>query len=185
MTTAERMKLADRLDGHAIRYAADYGYNVATDLKAASAALRTSEAADAGERWRHKARGSIYEIVSREYVEIWSSESDLGDRGFAWCCKTGERAKVQGRIASGELSIFYRAEDDGTLWARSAAEFGDGRFERVALPEADAGAVAHPLKGDDILREFVAEFGSGQQGTEIDCDTVQSLCDAIAARLAY
>jgi hypothetical protein len=37
---AERERIATKLDGHAIRYAMDYGYNIATDLMEAAAALR-------------------------------------------------------------------------------------------------------------------------------------------------
>lgn len=92
---------------------------------------QVTSAVGAPRRFRHLKRGSTYSVVSIEFVEIWSAESDGGDRGTAWCSAIGERAKVQGQIASRSRAVFYRADGDGALWARSYDDFFDGRFEEL------------------------------------------------------
>lgn len=60
------------------------------------------------EKFRHVARGTTYTFVGRATVQ------DSSGRGLF------EGAEV----------VVYRG-DDGALWARSAAEFMDGRFQRL------------------------------------------------------
>lgn len=59
-------------------------------------------------RYRHLKRGSTYQVVS-------------------------ELAKVQASrpIVEGDHIVVYRAEMDGTDWARPVGEFCDGRFEEL------------------------------------------------------
>ncbi len=64
-----------------------------------------------GERWRHKKRGTTYEIV-----------------GLA-------KLQYSGRLDDMTPMIVYRSESDGSLWVRSEKEFGDGRFERLSDPQ--------------------------------------------------
>jgi hypothetical protein len=58
---------------------------------------------EASERWRHKKRGTAYEIITREAI-IEATETP---------------------------AVVYRCLADATVWVRPAEEFFDGRFERV------------------------------------------------------
>jgi hypothetical protein len=75
--------LADRLDAHASRYADDYGYNVATDLKEAAAELRDMQQlfdlqweADmrAVKRWREAHPGNDLVLPDRANMVVWLME---------------------------------------------------------------------------------------------------------------
>ncbi|MEG3086201.1 hypothetical protein [Sphingomonas sp. PB4P5] len=70
------------------------------------AATPASVTPDAGETYRHKKRGTLYEMIG-----------------------TAELQASQPRCEHAELAI-YRGED-GKLWARNTGEFHDGRFERL------------------------------------------------------
>ena len=70
----------------------------------------TSPAAAANNTsWRHKKRGTTYTVIAR------ASLQDAGGLAREGC----------------EL-VVYRGED-GAVWARPAAEFLDGRFERIGV----------------------------------------------------
>ncbi len=62
----------------------------------------------AAPRWRHKKRGTTYVEIGRGKL-------------------TGGMAP----ISEFEPVVIYRADADGTLWVRDAAEFDDGRFEFI------------------------------------------------------
>lgn len=61
------------------------------------------------DKWRHKKRGTIYEVIGTVTLQC-SPFADLSDD---------------------EELLLYR-DDGGRLWARRAEEFHDGRFEKVA-----------------------------------------------------
>lgn len=62
-------------------------------------------------RWRHKKRGTTYEIIAI--------------------------AKLQysGRLDDMTEMVVYRSDSDGSLWVRSEKEFKDGRFELLRDPQ--------------------------------------------------
>lgn len=57
------------------------------------------------ELYRHKKTGGIYEVICNAHIE-----------------------------ATLELAVVYRNTVTGERWVRPAAEFNDGRFERVTPP---------------------------------------------------
>lgn len=59
------------------------------------------------EVYRHKKTGGFYSVICNANIE-----------------KTGE------------LAVVYRNEKTGERWVRPAAEFNDGRFERIEWPNA-------------------------------------------------
>lgn len=69
------------------------------------------EWAPIGSRWRHKKRGTLYNVIG--YATIQTSIDILLD---------------------GAVAVVYEAESDNSWNVRSADEFLDGRFERVQLP---------------------------------------------------
>jgi len=73
-----------------------------------------------GKRWRHRKRGTTYRISEPVTIQ----------------CETP--------IQDGEQLIGYRADVDGTLWARRPAEFYDGRFEALAARPRDAAPDPEP-----------------------------------------
>lgn len=74
------------------------------------AAARVRALIEARPRWRHRKRGTTYTQI-----------------GIA-------RLQVSGSVlpAEGDLLVIYRADHDGTLWARDSREFSDGRFEAIS-----------------------------------------------------
>lgn len=64
-----------------------------------------------GTFWRHKARGTCYQVV-----------------GESECSTTGWH--------EGEVVVVYRCLKTGKLWHRRVGQFLDGRFEKY-LPEED------------------------------------------------
>lgn len=62
-----------------------------------------------GERYRHKKRGTTYEVVGVAELQVALPPDPT------------EGAKL----------VVYRCEADGRLWARRQTEFLDGRFERL------------------------------------------------------
>ena len=77
---------------------------------------------DAGEMYRHKKRGTLYEMIG-----------------------TAELQAEQPQCEHAELAIYLG--EDGKLWARNTAEFHDGRFERFDL-NAALTAASHAEKGE-------------------------------------
>jgi hypothetical protein len=57
-------------------------------------------------RWRHKARGSVYEEIGRAVLQ---TNRKLGD----------------------DVDLVVYRGPDGSLWARPVEEFMDGRFESL------------------------------------------------------
>jgi hypothetical protein len=57
-------------------------------------------------RWRHKKRGTIYQVIG--VAEVQTTTDDLQE---------------------GDDAIVYRSEQDGKLWVRPRWEFEDGLFE--------------------------------------------------------
>jgi hypothetical protein len=68
-----------------------------------------------GERYRHKKRGTTYQVI-----------------GVASSQVVGEP------IGEGSQAVVYRSEDDGSLWVRPYDEFHDGRFEQLPLTDTQA-----------------------------------------------
>lgn len=69
-----------------------------------------------GERWRHKKRGTIYEIVT--------------DTASLQCSAAPE---FEAMFDDDHWTI-YRSELTGAMYVRPTPEFMDGRFERVENP---------------------------------------------------
>ena len=84
-------------------------YERADALEAADAILTALESrpAPTEERYRHKQRGTFYDVIGVARLQAG-----------------------QPQMEKAALTI-YRG-DDGKLWARNTAEFHDGRFEKVA-----------------------------------------------------
>jgi hypothetical protein len=66
-----------------------------------------------GEKWRHKKRGVVYEIIA--------------DSASIQCAAAPDFEEMFGD----DDWIVYRGEASGAWWVRPKAEFLDGRFERV------------------------------------------------------
>lgn len=98
-------------------------------LRCADAALAAIEASGThdlrsiGKRWRHKKRGTTYRIAEPVTIQ----------------CETP--------IRDAEVLVAYRADADGTLWARRPDEFYDGRFEAVAARPRQPGSGAPAADG--------------------------------------
>lgn len=75
-----------------------------------------------GTIWRHRKRGSVYEIVGRAKMQMETTHIPRIDLVSGFYVKDTMEA----------LSlIVYRSLSDDTLWVRPESEFMDGRFERV------------------------------------------------------
>lgn len=97
-------------------------------------------------RYRHKKRGTVYELVGIGTFVNHDPAYDMDDVCVAevapgvWHVRfafashiVSEAARVQGGITAGELVAIYRAVLDPTeIWVRARAEFNDGRFEELA-----------------------------------------------------
>lgn len=70
------------------------------------------------ERYRHKKRGTVYEVIGEAELQCATHDPSEGD----------------------EL-VIYRG-DDGKLWARMRDEFHDGRFEPITALDAHRGKQA-------------------------------------------
>lgn len=66
-----------------------------------------------GSVWRHKTRGTTYEVIADHASMQCATDPDLEERFEAECW------------------IVYRSERTGAVTFRLAEEFLDGRFERV------------------------------------------------------
>lgn len=69
-----------------------------------------------GSRWRHKKRGTTYEIVS--------------ETASLQCASVPEVET----LFEDDYFIVYRSEQTGADYVRPAPEFLDGRFERLDTP---------------------------------------------------
>jgi hypothetical protein len=77
--------------------------------------IRTESSIESGQQWRHKKRGSVYEIVATDaMIQITS----IGDD------------EMQDMLEDEEW-IAYRPIDGHKLFFRMREEFLDGRFEQV------------------------------------------------------
>jgi len=113
----------------------------AHDNEAALAAIAAMHAGADG-WYRHVKRRTTYRTVCMEFANEFVAEGPhLTSAALIYCAKLGKHAKVQGRIAPGTPVVFYRAEEDGTLWARPAADFYDGRYEKIS-DQVDRGFAA-------------------------------------------
>jgi hypothetical protein len=74
--------------------------------------------ASPGEQWRHKKRGTVYEIITDTASIQCSAAPDFEERF------TDENWTV------------YRNISTGAIWVRPTGEFLDGRFERVTPPQS-------------------------------------------------
>lgn len=109
-------------------------------------------------RFRHEKRGTFYEVIAKAAVhvpqgydnprelEYWNLVQRHDDRVYM-VLPPGLRhrhtpsAEVRWQVAGnqpedGDTVVIYRAEADGTFWARSEPEFTDGRFIPVNLQAA-------------------------------------------------
>jgi len=73
-----------------------------------------------GEQWRHKKRGTVYEVVTHDASLQFASAPEIEE-------------------TCDDLTFtVYRSLDTGAMYVRPTEEFMDGRFERVALARAAA-----------------------------------------------
>lgn len=70
--------------------------------------------------YRHKKRGTVYEIVT-DYASLQCSADPVFERRF-----------------EDDTWTVYRNVKTGAVWVRPTEEFHDGRFER--LPEVEGGS---------------------------------------------
>ncbi|RRY17927.1 hypothetical protein EGJ57_16380 [Brucella anthropi] len=109
-----------------------------------------------GTRWRHKKRGTSYRVFYMSIEDLASRCKD-GDSAFLWMwsdprntyvliAPNKPQASIEATFTmklpltvqmSDDTSrygtiIVYQAENDGSIWARYADEFLDGRFERLS-----------------------------------------------------
>lgn len=77
-------------------------------------------------RFRHKKRGSEYEVIGVGHMqsEMWE------ERGEG----TIDRPSPIESVDMREVTI-YRSVEDGSLWVRPIEEFNDGRFEPISTKE--------------------------------------------------
>lgn len=74
------------------------------------------------EAWRHKKRGSVYEVVTQAASIQVSAAPDIEER--------------YGHVPW----TVYRSIETGLLYLRPTEEFLDGRFERIEITAADGDA---------------------------------------------
>lgn len=77
------------------------------ELRKALEALDALPADTSGDGWRHKKRGTTYDIIGNGRVQCAEAVHDMAE------------------------VVIYRADVDGSLWVRPWQEFYDGRFERI------------------------------------------------------
>ncbi len=73
------------------------------------------------ERWRHRKRGTVYEVITHDASLQCAATPDVEEM-FDDCSLT-----------------VYRSLDTGAIYVRPTPEFTDGRFERVDSDEMSEG----------------------------------------------
>lgn len=91
------------------------------------------------ERYRHKARGTEYDLTGTAVLQ------DASGKG----------------VEEGALLAVYRG-DDGKLWARRYQEFGDGRFERVAALTTPAPAEREAVSVEEAAQRIFEHYEFGE-----------------------
>lgn len=109
--------------------------------------------------WRHKKRGTTYNIVGVAEVQ------------------------AEDPLTEAEITVVYRCREDGSLWVRRKSEFYDGRFEELAAqapapgghesqakePEASGGLCAdasHAVRVGEVARTTTVVVGdTSAEGT--------------------
>lgn len=128
-------------------------------------------------RWRHKARGTTYIEVSREYSNHFAQERSGGGDDL-YCAAVGRNAQVQGKIARGTRVVFYRAEADDALWCRAEGEFRDGRFEEITEPADDVTALRASIEESLRLQaEYRAKAESALREAQAEIARITRVCD--------
>lgn len=105
-------------------YVANTGADLDLLAKAESEIAALAEGRNDAPRWRHKKRGSTYTEIGRGHLQI---SSKLRHADSAVLDAHAEAAVIDGLDMT--PVVLYRADEDGSLWARPVEEFDDGRFE--------------------------------------------------------
>jgi hypothetical protein len=64
-------------------------------------------------RWRHKNRGTVYEIITTTALMQCATRADIE------------------QMFEKDMFTVYKSIETGQIWLRPTAEFMDGRFEQI------------------------------------------------------